>query len=373
VHLVVSLVIALSMGQLSAPAGTGGISGRVVAEGSNAAVAGARVFVFPAGRRTGPIGPPPQTITDEAGRFVFAKLEPGEYRIEIQKTGFAPMNDPMSPARTMTVVAGPPIVAEFRLQRGGVVSGRILDSKGEPMTDAAIRAMRRASRPQNPAAGPRLIPAPMQGLPAQTNDLGEFRLSGLAPGEYVIAAVPHAFSVMGGPGVTPRPSDGGTHSATVTTFYPGTTDQMAAQFVTVSAGAEVANIVFAMQSAPAFRVSGIVVDENGAPVGDATVMLMADPHSGGAMLGPAGNGRSDANGRFAIDDVPSGTYRANASIMMRFNSGGARGAAAGVGVSGGVVSFSSVQVGPVDPPVEIVVTDADVKGIRVVARRPVQR
>ena len=156
------------------------------------------------------------------------------------------------------------------------------------------------------------------------------------------------------------------------TFYPGTTDQTAAQLVTVSAGAEVNNIVFTMQSAPAFRVSGIVVDENGAPIGDAMVTLLSDPRGGVVMVAPVGTGRSDANGRFAIDDVPAGSYRANASIMMRFNSGsaGARGSGAGAGV-GGFVSFSSVSTGPVDPPTEIVVTDTDVKGVRVVARRPV--
>jgi hypothetical protein len=47
--------------------------------------------------------------------------------------------------------------------------------------------------------------APMQG-PQQTNDLGEFRVAGLVPGEYFIAAVPRRFSGFGVPGIATRSS-----------------------------------------------------------------------------------------------------------------------------------------------------------------------
>ena len=213
----------------------------------------------------------------------------------------------------------------------------------------------------------------MQG-PQQTNDLGEFRVAGLAPGEYIVAAMPVGFRGFGGPGVTPavpQPSSGAARTTTVRTFYPGTADQAGAQAVTVAAGSEVGNVVFMMQSAPAFRVSGVVVDESGAPVEGAMVMLMGDPMAG-FMPGPAGNGRSDSSGRFAIDDVPAGTYRANASIMMSVTSRGSGGIGA---VSGGFVSIAS-SAGPIssmEQSAEVVVTDSDVSGLRVVARRPIRR
>src|SRR5207237_712571 len=78
------------------------------------------------------------------------------------------------------------------------------------------------------------------------------------------------------------------------------------------------------QSAPAYRVSGIVVDENGSFVVGAMVMLMSDPRAG-AMMGPAGSARSGDGGRFVIDGVVSGSYRATASIPMATNSGISRG------------------------------------------------
>jgi protocatechuate 3,4-dioxygenase beta subunit len=199
----------------------------------------------------------------------------------------------------------------------------------------------------------------MQG-PQQTNDLGEFRIAGLAPGEYVIAAVPRGG--FGGPGIAPPSPGAGARTTAVTTFYPGTTDQAGAQAVTVTAGAEVDNIFFTVQSAPAFRVSGIVVDEAGAPVPDAMVTLTNDPRRG-PFFGSVGSGRSDASGRFAIEEVPAGSYRANASIMIRSSSGGV-----GMALSGGVISWTSGPTGIVEP-AEIVVTDSDVSDIRVVARR----
>jgi Carboxypeptidase regulatory-like domain len=365
VHLVVSFFLALFINQAAGPA-TGGITGRVVADGTNAPIAGARVLVFQAGRRTGRMGgPSPQATTDQEGRFALSNLAPGEYSLDVQKPGFVPLNDPMMRPPTFAVAAGQLLSLDLRLQRGGVISGRVLDARGDPLTGVLVMAMRRVPVPPEGGGGSRLVPAPMQG-PQQTNDLGEFRVAGLAPGEYVISAAPLGFTGFGGPGVTPPSSSSAAHTTTVTTFYPGTADQAGAQALTVAAGGEVGNIVFTMQAAPAFRVSGIVVDERGASIEGAMVMLMADPRSG-VMMGPIGNGQSDARGRFAIDDVPAGTYRANVSLMMSMNGTGAGRIGA---VPGGFVSFSSGMVGGIEQSAEIIVTDADVSGVRVVARRP---
>jgi hypothetical protein len=365
VHLIVSFFLALFINQAAAPAATGGIAGRVVADGTKSPIAGAQIGLLTAGPQTGPMGPPRQATTDSEGRFAFTGLAPGEYGFDVRKTGFAPMIEPMTRHRTFTVAAGQTLAVDLHLRRGGVISGRVLDGTGEPLTEAHVMAMRRIPAASNAGGSPRFMPAPMQG-PQQTNDLGEFRVAGLAPGEYVIAAVRHGFSAFGGPGVPPRSSGTGAHTTMVTTFYPGTADQAGAQAVTVAAGAEVGNIVFTMQSAPAFRVSGIVVDEAGAPIENAMVMLMSDPRNA-PMTGPIGSGRSDGSGRFAIDEVPAGTYRANASVMMSWSGTGSG------GIGAGSFSFSSDMRGGIEPSAEIIVTDADVRGVRVVTRRPTPR
>ena len=366
-QLFISVILALSLGQTAAPASTGGIAGRVTADETNAPIAGAHILLFPARPPRAPnqipIGPPPQTTTDQDGRFAFDRIEPGEYRINAQKSGFAPMAmgmPPMTPP-PVTVVAGQQVTVDLHLLRGGVISGRVLDPKGEPLTDAHVTALRRMPAPRNPSGQNRLLPAPMMG-PQQTNDLGEFRISGLAPGDYVVAVMPRGFAAFGGPGVVPQRSGGASHTTLVPTFYPGTVDSAAAQMVTVAAGAEAGNISFTVQAAPGYRVSGVVVDESGAPIADAMVMLNLDPRNGPLMFGTMGSGRSDANGRFAINDVPAGSYRADASVIMR----------SGSGRGGGFVSFSSVRGGR-GQPTEVVVTDSDVKGVRVVAERPIQQ
>jgi hypothetical protein len=362
----VGVILALALGQTTAPASTGGIAGRVTADETHAPIAGAHIVLFPARPPRAPnqipIGPPPQTTTDQDGRFAFDRIEPGEYRINAQKSGFAPMGLPPMTPQAVIVVAGQQATVDLHLLRGGVISGRVLDPKGEPLTDAQVTALRRMPAPRNPSGQNRLLPAPMTG-PQQTNDLGEFRISGLAPGDYVVAVMPRAFAAFGGPGVVPQRSSGSSHTTLVPTFYPGTVDSAAAQMLTVAAGAEVGNISFTVQAAPGYRVSGVVVDESGAPIADAMVMLNLDSRNGPLMFGTMGNGRSDANGRFAINDVPAGSYRANASVIMRSGSGG----------GGGFVSFSSGRVGGLVQPTEVVVTDSDVKGVRVVAQRPIQQ
>ena len=71
---------------------------------------------------------------------------------------------------------------EFRdLPRGSVIAGRIVDEFGEPIADASVTAMRSAwSNGKR-----RLQPA---GRAAQTNDLGQYRIFGLAPGDYYVSA-----------------------------------------------------------------------------------------------------------------------------------------------------------------------------------------
>jgi hypothetical protein len=59
-----------------------------------------------------------------------------------------------------------------------------------------------------------------------TNDIGEFRLYGLAPGDYYISATLRNFTI----------GESDDRSGYAPTYYPGTTDVGAAQRLTVSIG-----------------------------------------------------------------------------------------------------------------------------------------
>jgi carboxypeptidase family protein len=387
---VLALIVAISLGQTvpaAQPAGAR-LAGRVTVEGTNAPLADARIVLVPAGRvMIQPFGPPPQTTTDQDGRFAFAGLRPGEYRINVERTGYAPLDEP-GRGRTVQLAEGQSIEdLQLQLQKGAVIAGRILAPSGEPEPDVRVIALRRL---EGPRTLPRLVPAPMLGL-QQTNDLGEFRISGLAPGEYYLSATPRQSPPFGGPAVATAPATAGASQMTLaTTFYPGTTDQAAAQPIAVARGAEVGNVSFTLLSLPAFRVTGIVVDDEGKPIAGAFVSLLPFPREP-IVMGTMDSGRSGDDGRFVIDKVVAGTYRATAAvpIVMRAGRGGpatwssdaatAGGVSAGVvgGVTGGVivsgggaVSFAGGGGKGADQATDVVVADGDVTDVRVVARRP---
>ncbi|HWF87087.1 MAG TPA: carboxypeptidase-like regulatory domain-containing protein [Vicinamibacterales bacterium] len=377
---VVSMLSAtLIVGQAPAPAASSAhISGRVLTEGANTPIAGARVILIPIRRSSGPIGPPPQTTTDQDGRYAFQNVAPGTYHIEAQRAGFAQNTDSTTP-RTISIVAGQAIDnVDISLALGGAIAGRILDPSGAPLPDIRVMAMRRMERP---GMGPRLMPAPAQGQ--QTNDLGEFRAYGLAAGTYYLAAMtpPAMFGGMGAPAA----ATASVVTTLATTFYPSTTDAAGAQPITVAAGDTVPNISLTMQSAPAFHVSGVVVDDSGEPVSGAMVILTGDPQSSNFM-GPAGRATSEGNGRFVIGGVTSGHYRAMATVPVTMRGGGESISSSGIsgGVSGGAVSgaggtisFGTVAgsaginsgMTQVAPPTEVAVADADVTGLRIILRR----
>ena len=134
---IIGTLLVMSLAQSAAPPAPGTISGRVTSVGTNAPIAGARVMVMPMFQpttaRSGPINFPQPGITDDNGRFSVSNLAPGEYRVDVQKTGFAPMQDPMTKPTTYAVGAGQSIDVSIVLQKGAVISGKLLDQKGEPV------------------------------------------------------------------------------------------------------------------------------------------------------------------------------------------------------------------------------------------------
>jgi carboxypeptidase family protein len=362
------LAVAVVLAQAPAPTQAARIAGRVVAADSGVPLPDARVTLAPfvvrqggAGPAVLQSGPPPQAITDQDGRFVFEGVAPGAYTFDAQHSGYASLrNIGSGPPQTIQLAPGQSIDSvELRLQRGSVIAGRVFGPSGEPLADVRVVAMRRV---QTAGAQGRLLPIGTQG-PQQTNDLGEFRIAGLPAGEYVVAAVRSPSPALPLSGAV-SPTRQGSQTTIATTYYPGTTDQNGASPIAVGAGTEVGNITFTVQSVPAYHVSGVVVDENGAPLAGAMVMLTGDPRNG-PPIGPAGSARAAADGSFSIGEVPPGNYRLNATVPVVWNSSGSNG--------GGFVTAASA--GRPSPPqqTEVVVTAADVSGLQVVVVRQPRR
>ena len=191
--LVIALSITASLVQAPAAAGTASVSGQVLEDGSGIPVQDADVTLGQIQSRPLAGSPwervePLRTRTDREGRFHVRELAPGRYHIMVQKTGYALPFGP-SPTIVVDLQAGKDHPVTLSLQRGAVIAGRVLDEAGEPLVNLRVMAMRQLPSGVRyaPTSRPALFPA---GSGGQTNDLGEFRLFGLPPGDYYVQAAP---------------------------------------------------------------------------------------------------------------------------------------------------------------------------------------
>jgi hypothetical protein len=141
------------------------------------------------------------------------------------------------------------------------------------------------------------------GRVAQTDDLGQFRVFGLMPGEYVVRA-----SLRQNPD-GPGPSDPDPMGYPGT-YYPGVVDVGQAQTVTVMLGQELSSVAFPLVPARLSRVSGIVMGSDGRPLAGGMIMLRPRGTTGMGALRAAfgGNNQIRPDGSFQLTGVPPGDY-----------------------------------------------------------------
>jgi hypothetical protein len=239
--------------------------------------------------------------TDAQGRFEFRDLPAGRFLLTASKGGFVTLQYGQrrpSESGTPIDVADKQVLDKFLigLPRGSVISGRVTDEFGEPVANAVVSAMRYGF-----AAGTRqMLPAAGQNSRGMTDDLGQFRLFGLSPGEYVVSA-----SFRSGDEVT---DPGAEATGYAPTYYPGSPDAGDAQRVTVGLGQELGNVSFALVATRLVRVSGTVLTSQGTPMANGMVMLGPANTRRGAAMGVSFAGRIDASGAFRIANVTPGRY-----------------------------------------------------------------
>ena len=164
----------------------GRIIGRVVAADTGNPLGRARVQI------TSPaLGSPRQLTTDASGRYEAIGLGVGRYRISVTRLGFVPLEygqkQPFQPGRDLELLEGQTLDRiDFALSRGGVITGRITDHNGEPQAGIQMQALRFLWR----SSGVRQPEPTSTGLfdRVVTDDLGQFRIYGLMPGSYIVAA-----------------------------------------------------------------------------------------------------------------------------------------------------------------------------------------
>jgi protocatechuate 3,4-dioxygenase beta subunit len=240
-------------------------------------------------------GMPRAAKSDAEGHFSFPTVAPGTYRVSIARTGFVPRRSSratLNNGAMITLAEGEKIVdAVIPLWPAAVIRGKVLDAGGEPVANARVTVLR-------PSRGKR---APLDMSPgANTDDNGDFRLFGIAPGKYVVMATGNT-----GMEVALTESESAKESRTVPTYYPSTADFNQATPISLRSGDELPlNIV--LTTAKTVHVRGNV---SGKPAAMTFVILIGVQEF---FLG----GRAPVkDGKFDIAGVTPGKYMLQAVSM----------------------------------------------------------
>jgi protocatechuate 3,4-dioxygenase beta subunit len=273
--------------------GTATLSGRVFASDSGKPLRRARVRA---------VGNDPRDAravsTDADGSWQMKQMPAGRYTIDVSKGGYVGLSygqrRPFEQGKPVEVADGQVVEKlDVILPKGSVISGRVVDEFDEPLAGVRVAAMRyRYFSGQR-----RLMNAPGAGASDTTDDIGQYRLHGLSPGDYYVVA---SFGVN----VAMEKSDDKTGYAP--TYYPGTPVLAEAQRVTASEGQETPAIGFALEPIRLATVSGTATDSHGKPLANGMIMLTSPsmttggPLSGATMIKP--------DGSFSISNVVPGDY-----------------------------------------------------------------
>ena len=279
-----------------APKGTAKIIGRIVSADSGNPIRRAQVRVSAPDARTNRV-----VTTDNQGRYEVSDLPAARYRVTISKAGYVTLEygqaRPFEAGKPLDLADGQVLdKIDFSLPRGSVIAGRITDEFGDPIADAQVQAMRY----QFTNGQRQLVNA---GRTAVSDDIGQFRIFGLMPGEYIVRAsvranapMPMAVAVVEEPSGYPP------------TYYPGTTDVATAQSVTVALGQELGSVAFSLVPARLARISGTVLSSNGKPLTGAVVLVRPANGGGGGMFNIGGANQVGNDGGFTLNNVPPGEY-----------------------------------------------------------------
>lgn len=298
------------------------IKGRVVAEGGRS-VPDASILCFPVnivgGNMQGTMSSLMRpTTTDADGKFEVTNLKPGAYTLSATSPGFV-LSDQDSKA-----FYRPGDNAILTLVKGGVITGKVTNSSAEPIVGAVVRVVRVRESDEKPVRvrgniGSQISDS-MDGLlgPYKTDDRGIYRIYGLVPGYYQVAA--------GGRGAQGFSLSGGNaYDGDAPTYYPSSTLETAADVI-VGAGDEVTGIDIRYRENRGHALSGNISIASG-PMPQATSVLLSRASTGSVE---ATTVVLAGRNRFGFDTLPDGDYIVTAMGSSANVSGGAEGLHASV-------------------------------------------
>ncbi len=284
-----------------------------------------------------------QAVSDAEGKYHINGLIPGQINVAaVAPTYVTPASPMFGQGRMITLSADENVEGvDFKLARGGVITGRITDPDGKPLIEERVTltavddngqpARVNYNRPVNPMIN-------------STDDRGIYRLYGVAAGRYKVSVG----------------SDAGRIASLTTgyyqkTYHPDTTDASKAAIVELSEGGEAKNIDINVGArSQTYVVTGRVIDADTsqpiAGVGYSFSVLQQNQGQTYAAGSSSPQTPTNSKGEFRLEGVAPGRYALTVA-------------------SYGSYPATSDQPKVYSDPVTFEVVDSDVSNIEVKAQR----
>jgi hypothetical protein len=226
--------------------------------------------------------------TDMNGHYQITNLPPGRYSVWVRALSLVLVDEGDRFRGEITLDRGETREnIDFRLIRGGAITGRVSEANGRPIVEELISVI--ALSPNN------LQTYSRESQSMISDDRGVYRVYGLPSGRYKI-------SVGAGAGTLYRRLDQG-QSYYPQTYHPGVTDESKASVVELAEGGEVSGIDIVVGGrARSFEASGRIIDAE------------TEQPQAGINWGFGGNAmstfgqKSDEKGGFKITGLMPGRY-----------------------------------------------------------------
>jgi protocatechuate 3,4-dioxygenase beta subunit len=196
-----------------------------------------------------------QTVSDPEGKYRITGLMPGQIMVSaVAPTYVMPVSPMFMPGRSLLLSGDEAVEGiDFKLTRGGVITGRIIDAEGKPVIEERVTLTLLDEKGQ-----PARFQMPRSGNPYtyNTDDRGIYRIYGLSAGRYKVSAGDSGGVATLRSGYYPK------------TYHPDVTDVAKAGIVELSEGGEAKNIDITVGArSRTYTVSGRIVDaDTGQPI-----------------------------------------------------------------------------------------------------------
>jgi hypothetical protein len=319
------------------PEERGSINGFVVKMGTNEPLGKATVVLN--GAEGGRSSQTFTASTSTDGRFTLGNVPPGKYRLSATRNGYIRYEfgarGPNRPGLQITIAAGQRMTqVVLPLTPAATITGRVFDRDGEPLAYVVVQALKYSYQD-----GQRVLNTVQT---AATNDLGEYRLFWLNPGQYFVATTYEASPLSramargeAGRGILIGPRGRGNvgvetaraeeDETQIPIYYPGTTDPQGAAPINLAAGVVFSGVDLTVTAVRTFRVRGQVINgSTGQPARNVNVVLEPRERKGFGAPILRSRGNLDNQGSFEIAGIVPGSYDLVAILNDRNNRMSAR-------------------------------------------------